>query len=164
MEPMELDSISDSMHPYSWISKRQATFSNKEVKNRLDQVASSAINLVDPKLAGKYGTNDIGLVLTELRNIDNNNNMSSVLSDYISVDQNHQAGTNSDPIPTPENPLAQTFYIDNPFGLVLTKVQLYFRAKDSGTLPVSIHLRPVEDGRPSENTIVPDSHVYLKPK
>ena len=153
----------DSMHPYSWISKRQATFSNKEVKNRLDQVASSAINLVDPKLAGKYGTNDIGLVLTELRNIDNNNNMSSVLSDYISVDQNHQAGTNSDPIPTPENPLAQTFYVDNPFGLVLTKVQLYFRAKDSGTLPVSIHLRPVEDGRPSENTIVPDSHVYLKP-
>ena len=152
----------DSMHPYSWISKRQSTFSSKEIKDRLDKIASGAVNLVDPKLAGKHGTNATGITDTELRNIDDANTMSTVLSDYITVDQNHCVGPIVDPMQTPQNPLAQTFYVDNPFGLVLTKVQLYFRAKDSGNLPVSIHLRPVEDGRPSENTIVPDSHVYLK--
>jgi len=152
----------DSPHPFSWLSQRQATFSNREVKNRLDQIAAGSINIVDPKLAGKYGTSQAGLNESELRNLDNANTMSTVLSDFIGVDRNCWGGVDNDPVSAPENPLAQTFYVDNPFGLVLTKVQLYFRKKDSGNLPVSIHVRPVENGRPSETTILPDSHVYLK--
>lgn len=152
----------DSPNPYSWDMRRQATFSNKEVRDRLNAIASGDINITDPKLAGKYGTTQAGLSESELNNLDNTNTMSTVLSDYLTVNRNCWGGNDTNPVPVPENPLAQTFYVDNPFGLVLTKVDLFFRAKDSGSLPVSIHIRPVEDGRPSTKEIVPDSHVYLK--
>jgi hypothetical protein len=151
----------DSQVPYSWRFRRAATFSSKEVRDRLNKVGASSVNLVDPKLAGKYGTSQAGLNESELRNLDNANTMSTVLSDFVTVNKNCWGGNETNPTPNVENPLAQTFYVDNPFGLVLTKVDLFFRAKDSGSLPVSIHIRPVEEGRPSTTEIVPDSHVYL---
>tara|TARA_S200002703_G_scaffold141621_1_gene133565 strand:- start:1848 stop:7280 length:5433 start_codon:yes stop_codon:yes gene_type:complete len=151
----------NSQHPYSWLSRRNPTFSNKEVKERLDRIAAGSVLINEPKLSGKYGTNDAGLSVSQLRNLDNNNTLSTVLSDYVTVNKNCWGGNETNPVPVPENPLAQTFYVDNPFGLVLTKVDLFFRAKDSGSLPVSIHIRPVEDGKPHTSEIVPDSHVYL---
>jgi len=153
----------DSPHPYSWLSKRAQTRLTKEQKERLDAVSAGNVLITEPKVSGRFGTNQIPLTTTELRNIDNKNTMSTVLSDYIGVDLNHQASTEVNPIAPPENPLSQTFYVDNPYGLVLTKLQLYFRSKDTGNLPVSIHIRPVENGKPSQNIIVPDSHVFKNP-
>ncbi len=153
----------DSPHPYSWLSKKAQTRLTKEQKERLDAVSAGNVLITEPKIAGQFGTNDIGLTTTQLRNIDNANTMSGVLSDYIGVDLNHQASTEVNPIAPPENPMSQTFYVDNPYGLVLTKIQLYFRSKDTGDLPVSVHIRPVENGKPSQNVIVPDSHVFKNP-
>lgn len=153
----------ESVVPFSYLMNRYNTFSPKEVKDALDKIASGDINLVDPKLAGKYGTNQAGLTTAELTTIDNDNTMSSVLSDYITLDQNRQTGGVVGPLMPAENPLAQSFYVDNPYGLVLTKVDLFFRAKDTGNLPISLTIRPVENGKPSSNTIIPDSYVYKKP-
>ena len=151
----------DAPNPFSWLSKKQSVRLTKEQKKQLDLISAGGVNLSEPKLAGLHGTNDAGLTVAQLRNIDNANTMSGVLSDYIGVDLNHQASTEVNPITPPENPMSQTFYVDNPYGLVLTKIQLYFRTKDSGNLPVSLHIRPVENGKPSQNVIVPDSHVFL---
>jgi len=152
----------ESVVPFSYLMNRYNTFSPKEVKDVLDKIASGDINLVDPKLAGKYGTNQAGLTAAELTTIDNDNTMSGVLSDYITLDQNRQSGGVVGPLMPAENPLAQSFYVDNPYGLVLTKVDLFFRAKDTGNLPISLTIRPVENGKPSANTVVPDSYVYKK--
>lgn len=148
--------------PYSVIGAKALTQSAKELRDSLNKVTSGNINIVDPKTAGKYGTSQEALTTSELRNLDDNNTMSKVLSDYITVDKNKQAGSSINPVTPIENPLAQTFYVDNPYGLVLTKVQLFFRSRDTGNLPVSISIRPVEDGRPSATKIVPDSHVYVQ--
>lgn len=153
----------DSPQPFSWVSKKAQTRLTKEQKERLDAVSAGNVLITEPKLSGLFGTNTSGLTASELRNIDNSNTMSTVLSDYIGVDLNHQASTEVNPIAPPENPMSQTFYVDNPYGLVLTKIQLYFRSKDTGDLPVSIHIRPVENGKPSQNVIVPDSHVFKNP-
>jgi hypothetical protein len=59
------------------------------------------------------------------------------------------------------DPLAQTFQvssIDNPNGLFITKVRLYFNTKSS-TVPVQVQLRPVTNGIP-DNYPIPGAIVF----
>ena len=60
------------------------------------------------------------------------------------------------------DPLAQSFYIPQDEGIFATKVDLYFKTKHA-TLPVWIELRPLVNGYPASNTIVPGSRKYLAP-
>ena len=147
--------------PY-WANFPQ-TYSAKELQDYTNQVREAQVKIVDPKLAGKYGPGAAGLSVAALRGLDNTGEMSQVLSDYVDVDKNQFASNIVSTMNAPQNPLAQTFYVDNQFGVVLTSIQLYFKTKDTGNLPVSIHLRPVVNSRPSNHEIVPGSHVYLNP-
>ena len=63
------------------------------------------------------------------------------------------------------DPLAQTFLVDAnlyPDGIYLSSADLYFKTKDDGNIPVSIHIRDVEQGIPT-NRVVPFSDVTLNP-
>ncbi len=64
-------------------------------------------------------------------------------------------GPNSDP-------LAQSFYVTNKEGMFVCKVDLFFKTKHP-TLPVWIEIRPLVNGYPASNTIVPGSRKYLNP-
>lgn len=57
-----------------------------------------------------------------------------------------------------KQPIAQSFYIDEPNGIYVTKVDLFFATKDA-TLPVQIQLRPMVNGIPSDTAIIPGSQV-----
>jgi hypothetical protein len=59
------------------------------------------------------------------------------------------------------DPLAQTFFVDDKTGIFVTKLDLYFRTKDS-TLPVIVQIREVEVGLPTKK-ILAFSEVYLTP-
>lgn len=64
------------------------------------------------------------------------------------------------------DPLAQTFVVDTEEGVFLTKVAVYFKTKPLGTetpAPVVLQVRPVVNGYPSSDTIVPGSQVVLTP-
>jgi hypothetical protein len=149
--------------PWSYINSRVSTYSPKETRDVLNQIPASGVSIIDPKLSGMYGSATSPLSSAALAGLDATGQMSQVLSDYISVNENQCVGPIVNPLSIPQNPMAQTFYVDNQFGAVLTKIDLFFRQKDSGNLPISIHIRPVEDGKPSTTTIVPDSHVFLNP-
>lgn len=60
------------------------------------------------------------------------------------------------------DPLAQSFTVTNSDGMFVTKVDLFFKTKHA-TLPVWIELRPLVNGYPASNTIVPGSRKYLNP-
>jgi len=147
--------------PWSNLPTRVNAYSASESRDLLNQVTASQVSIVDPKLAGQYGPATSPLSAAALAGLDANGQMSQVLSDYINVNNNQFAGPAINVLSLPQNPMSQTFYVDNQFGVVLTKVDLFFRTKDTTGIPVSIHLRPVEDGKPSTSNIVPDSHVYL---
>ena len=139
-------------------------YTPKELRKTLDAITAAGIGITQPQLAGRYGPDTSFLNSSQLATLDANGNMAQVLSDYIGVNTNQLAGTSTNPFSIPMNPLAQTFYVDNQFGVVLTKITLFVKNKPSDdNLPISIHLRPVVDGKPSNNDIVPDSHVFLKP-
>ena len=60
------------------------------------------------------------------------------------------------------NPLAQSFYVAETTGVFLTKIRLYFKNKSS-TLPIWIQLRPMKNGAPSDEVIIPGSNKILDP-
>lgn len=64
-----------------------------------------------------------------------------------------------------KQPIAQSFFVDEPSGYYATKIDLYFASTFSPTanlqLPVSMHLRPMRNGSPSDTEIVPGSVVYV---
>ena len=60
------------------------------------------------------------------------------------------------------DPLAQTFYVDNPKGIFATSVDVYFYEGDRN-LPVTVELRPTINGTPSATDIYPFSSVTLEP-
>lgn len=67
------------------------------------------------------------------------------------------------PITIFQDPLAQTFAVDDPNGIYLTKVRVYFAEKDAGDIPCQLHLRPTVNGAPSADHIIPGSKVDKVP-
>ena len=65
------------------------------------------------------------------------------------------------PPPPRRDPLAQTFFNDSSGGCYLTKIDLFFRKKDT-KVPIKIYLTPTVAGRPTEK-IIPFSEVILNP-
>jgi len=53
-----------------------------------------------------------------------------------------------------KQPIAQSFYIDEPAGIYCTKVDLFFKAADENA-PIQVQIRPMINGFPSSNTIIP---------
>jgi len=64
-----------------------------------------------------------------------------------------------------KNPIAQSIYIDEPTGIFVTKIKLFFKSRvNPGNVyvpQVSVQLRPMRNGVPSITDIIPGSVVYL---
>ena len=60
------------------------------------------------------------------------------------------------------DPLAQSFFIPDQDGVFLTKVDIFFQTKDD-TIPVQLQLRPMVNGHPSSDDIIPGSIVFKSP-
>ena len=60
------------------------------------------------------------------------------------------------------DPLGQTFMVTAPSGMFVTKVECYFQTKDT-SIPVQLQIRPVVNGAPSSDHIVPGSSVFVNP-
>lgn len=57
-----------------------------------------------------------------------------------------------------DDPIAQTVYCNKPNGMFITKVEVYFAAKDN-TLPVTCEIRPVVNGAPSSSKVIAQKTV-----
>lgn len=138
-------------------SRIRRAYNVKELKNYLDQVAAPDVDLIEPHISGGWGGDaPINVNVGSLGGA-----MSQVLLDYVSVDQNSQAGTSILPDLDISFPFAQSFTVDNQFGVVLTKVELFFETKASD-LPVTVEIRNMVNGKPG-NLKVPGTTVTLEP-
>lgn len=59
-----------------------------------------------------------------------------------------------------KHPIAQSFFVDEVSGIFVTKIDLYFASKDAN-FPVSLQLRPMDNGFPSGTEIIPGSQVVV---
>ena len=60
------------------------------------------------------------------------------------------------------DPLAQSFFIPDQDGVFVTKVDIFFETKDD-TIPVQLQLRPMVQGHPSSDDIIPGSVLFKSP-
>lgn len=60
------------------------------------------------------------------------------------------------------DPLAQSFYVEDPEGIFVTKARVYFQSKDT-VVPVRMEIRPMVNGQPSSTDIVPGGVKVLSP-
>lgn len=64
------------------------------------------------------------------------------------------------------DPLAQSFVVTTDDGIFATKVAVYFKSKPTGAqnpAPVALEIRPMVNGHPSSDTVVPGSTTILTP-
>lgn len=66
-----------------------------------------------------------------------------------------------DPEPNPNDPLAQSFFVNKPNGVFITKVKIFFKTKDAA-IPVQLQLRPMIAGVP-DSIPVPGAVKFLNP-
>jgi len=59
-----------------------------------------------------------------------------------------------------KQPIAQSFFVDEISGIYCTKIDLYFSAKDN-SFPVMLQLRPMVNGYPSSQQVIPGSQVVI---
>jgi len=60
------------------------------------------------------------------------------------------------------DPLAQSFFIPDQDGVFLTSIDIFFETKDD-VIPVEMQLRPMVNGHPSSEDIIPGSVVFKSP-
>lgn len=60
------------------------------------------------------------------------------------------------------DPLAQTFEVQDPNGVFVTRCQVYFQSKDNNNIPVTLQIRSVDTNVPSDK-ILPFSEKVLTP-
>lgn len=65
-------------------------------------------------------------------------------------------------VPRRVDPLAQSIYVEDPNGIFVTKVDVFFKTKDA-VIPVQMQIRPMVNGHPSSSEIVPGAIKYLPP-
>ena len=58
--------------------------------------------------------------------------------------------------------LAQSFLVDDPTGIYLTKCDVFFRTKDDTDVPVTLQIRTMKGGLPTQK-ILPFSEIVLDP-
>ena len=67
------------------------------------------------------------------------------------------------PRPRGGDPLAQSFFVEENTGVFVTRCDIFFRDKDEMDIPVTIQIRTMENGLPTEK-ILPFSEVVLSPE
>jgi hypothetical protein len=93
------------------------------------------------------------------RNI-NTTTITNVTTNTTTISQD--VSPSSIQIQQPYDPLAQSFYVFEDTGVFLTSVDVYFETSDSDNIPVTLQIRPLINGVPS-NVVVPFSEVTLTP-
>ncbi len=96
---------------------------------------------------------------TTITNITTNNTTNTITTGTTLTTEVGQSTVN---IQQPYDPLAQSFYVFEDTGVFLTSIDIWFETKDEDNVPVTLQIRPLIAGVPS-NVVVPFSEVTLTP-
>ena len=90
----------------------------------------------------------------------NTTTITNTTTNTTTITQTSTPGTTT--IGQPHDPLAQSFYVFEDTGVFLTSVDIWFETKDPDNMTVTLQIRPLVAGVPS-NIVVPFSEVTLTP-
>lgn len=127
-----------------------------QIRNTINQVNAGGVVINEPHLSGLWGPGSPSVNPSAFTG-----DMARILSDYIDINQNQNAGNSVTPMTSPTTPFAQSFKVDNQWGVMLTKATVYFASRDTADIPVTAMLVPMVNGKPSQTEIIPGSRVTV---
>jgi hypothetical protein len=129
-----------------------------------DNVASESSAEEDFMSNGKLNITETNVLTT--RNIKitpaRNLNTTTITNTTTNTTTKTKSGTQIAPVWEVWDPLAQSFYVQDESGIFLTSVEVFFETKDNNGIPVTLQIRPIVNGLPSD-MVVPFSEVTLTP-
>lgn len=100
-----------------------------------------------------------GVIETRQADIVSTRRVTTVTRTRVEDDESDEDNNRAEPR-GPTDPLAQSFFVEDPNGIFLTAVDIYFATKDD-TVPVQVQIRPMVNGSPSNALVVPGSLKFL---
>ena len=144
------------------------TFPSFETGKSLFRLSSDAGNAQDATTSAEQDYTATGTLNTVREDIISTRNATVTINEVTAEDSiTANLGVTTQDVLTAQwqrggDPLAQSFIIDNPEGVFLTRCDVFFRTKDDMGVPVQFSIRTMENGVPTQ-TIVPLSQVSLDP-
>jgi len=124
-------------------------------KGMVQQVQSTIVSTREPKIQ-RTATAESTSIQVAIGNRVISNSTSAIARRNPPRDDRGGGGGGANP-----DPLAQGFYIDQEDGMFLTSIDLFFSAKDTA-LPVTMQVRPMVNGYPSSNVVLPFGEKTLQ--
>jgi len=146
------------VHPYDY-SRGPNVWNYHQIRDEVDNVPAGYVQYLEPHEQGLWGA-----ATTAVSPGSYSGEMGNIIYDYVNVNQLLYSGVNVLPSYYPQKPLAQSFFVDNPFGVILTNIKLYFKTRpdpNEKPLPVSVQIRPMKGNVPDSLEIVPGSCSFV---
>lgn len=130
-------------------SSAESEFTSSGILNTTETniITTRNIKIIPPS---KINTTTISNTTTNTTTITTNSTTTTIGSGTVNISQ-------------PYDPLAQSFYVFEDTGIFLTSVDIWFETKDEDNIPVTLQIRPISAGVPS-NIVIPFSEVTLTPE
>ena len=122
-----------------------------QIRDAISGAIATDVLLTEPHLSGLWGAETAAVNPSSYTG-----EMARILSDYIEVDQNQNAGSSILPMNSPVTPFGQSFRVDNQWGVMLTKATIYFKSRDAADIPVTLKIVPMSNGIPHMVEEVPN--------
>jgi len=127
-------------------SSGEAEFASSAIRNVTETNILTTRNI---KILSSYNINTTTITNTTTNTTTNTQTQTGGGNNQVRVWETH-------------DPLAQSFYVRDNTGVFLTSVDVFFETKDDSNIPVTLQIRPMIAGVPS-NVVVPFSEVTLTP-
>lgn len=155
------DSSANSSYPQFETGRSIFRLTNSSTNTRIGGVVTTSSEETFYSQGDIDTTQETTLSLRNARVTNEDLTETRTLTDTDTATANATASTTETRRVRHTDPLAQTFFVDDETGIFVTKLEVYFRTKDS-SLPVYCQIREVEVGLPTKK-ILPFSEIELYP-
>ena len=155
----------DPANPVFETGRSRMRFSSSPIDSRIPGIITTAAEEIFYSQGDMDNTQEVTLSLRNARVETNNNFLQTrTIGDSATASTSFQSGSDTRLSGEYTDPLAQSFIVDDPTGIYLTSMDIYFQSvpQDDST-PVTVQIREVELGTPSQK-ILAYSEVSKDPR
>ncbi len=157
-------SSSDPSNPIFETGRSRLRLTSSPIDSKIEGTVTTACEEIFYSQGDIDNTQEVTLSLRNARvTHDDSFRETRTIGDSATASTTFQSGSSSRLTGEYVDPLAQSFMVDDPTGVYLTSVDVYFHEKDKAGVPVTLQLREVELGTPT-GKILAYSEVDMSPE
>ncbi len=158
-----IPSSADPSNPIFETGRSRLRLTSSPIDSKVEGTVTTAAEEIFYSQGDIDNTQEVTLSLRNAR-VEHNDNFrqTRTIGDSATASTTFETGSSSRLTGVYTDPLAQTFMVDDPTGIYLTSLDLYFHEKDTQGIPVTVQIREVQLGTPTQK-ILAYSEVEMDP-